>query len=354
MLQTRFSKRLKTTPNPLDLSPPLVHPPGYIPASGRILSALLAFAVIATGCVTPRSTSPTAGFAESSSDVIDERTARKEVEYARRLIEDGNYFPVIPRLQHTISKYPSSQAAIDARYYLGLTFYNIEGYRDAIDMFAEYLEKAPEGPFARDSKAYIDQLTEEYERRFPSPTRLDNAIVNARDAVAEAPQSVDKHAELADLLWRRGNYDEAAALYMDILGQHPEFAQDETFLSRVELLPNNEYVVLSPAETIRREAEAQPLTIRNANSFHTGRDPLTRTPMYYAVAGQAYNRSDSVLYGVTVQVTIYSYSNTVYDTATYNIGRLNPGESRAFSVRLSNFDNIDNISRFECVGNFQR
>ena len=43
-----------------------------------------------------------------------------------------------------------------------------------------------------------------------------------------------------------------------------------------------------------------------------------------------------------------------YDTTTVSVGRLNPGEIRAFSVRFSNFDNIENINRYECVASFQR
>jgi hypothetical protein len=61
-----------------------------------------------------------------------------------------------------------------------------------------------------------------------------------------------------------------------------------------------------------------------------------------------------VLYGVQVFVTIYGFGNVVFDTSTINIGRLNPGETRAFSVRFSNFDNIENVRRHEAVGTFQR
>ncbi|MFA6241883.1 MAG: FxLYD domain-containing protein, partial [Candidatus Hydrogenedentales bacterium] len=115
-----------------------------------------------------------------------------------------------------------------------------------------------------------------------------------------------------------------------------------------------QYLILTPMEVQRREVEKQPLVIVNMSSFRSGEDLFTRQPLYYSVTGQAVNRSDSVLYGVQVMVTLYGFGNVVYDTTTANIGRLNPGESRAFSVRFSNFDDIENIYRYEAVGSFER
>jgi hypothetical protein len=111
---------------------------------------------------------------------------------------------------------------------------------------------------------------------------------------------------------------------------------------------------LSPAEVERRQIQAQPLAVTNTAAFKSGEDLFTRTALFYSVTGQVVNRSDSVLYGVQVIITIYGFGNVVNDTTTVSIGRLNPGEIRAFSVRFSNFENIENINRYECVATFQR
>jgi hypothetical protein len=61
-----------------------------------------------------------------------------------------------------------------------------------------------------------------------------------------------------------------------------------------------------------------------------------------------------VLYGVEVLITLYGQGNIVYDSRPWHVGRLNPGERRAFSVRFDQFETLENIQRFECVGSFQR
>ena len=92
----------------------------------------------------------------------------------------------------------------------------------------------------------------------------------------------------------------------------------------------------------------------NTTAFKSGRDLLTRERKFYVVTGQVRNRSDSILYGVQVIVTLYGFGNVVYDTNTVNIGRMNPDEVRAFTVRFSNFPNIDDMNRHEVVPVFQR
>ena len=92
----------------------------------------------------------------------------------------------------------------------------------------------------------------------------------------------------------------------------------------------------------------------NTNAFQSGHDLLTREKLYYVVTGQVVNRGDSVLYGTELVVTIFGFGNVVLDTNTVSFGRMNPGEARAFSVRFSNFPNIDDIRRFEAVPTFQR
>ena len=304
--------------------------------------------------MTPRSTSPAAVIPLLSGRIGDQHAAKKEVEEAKHMIEGGEASLVIPRLLHTISKYPLSRAALDARYLLGLAYYEIDGYRDAIDVFDEYLRLAPEGRYADECAGYVAKLTEEYSRKYPSPKELDRQISDISQKLADAPGKFEYEWELADLLWKRGDYANAAKFYIVIVEKHPQYAGDETVKSRVEILPNGEYVVLSPAEVQRRQIEAQPLVVINQASFRGGRDLFSREARYYVVTGQVLNRGDSVLYGVQVFVTVFGFGNVVYDTRTVTIGRLSPGEVRAFSVQMRNFENIENIDRYECVGVFQR
>jgi len=326
----------------------------------RNLGFLLCLLVVlaASSCITPRSTAPSSILPISPTNLADDRAAAKEVEEAKRIIlQEGNAgdtTTVIPRLLHTISKYPSTESAVESRYWLGVAYYDIGGYRDAIELFNEYLRLAPQGEYAAGCATIVAQATSEYDERFPSPEKLDEAIKEATTKANADPGNLELGMQLAELFWKRGNYDEAGAIYKRIVEQNPVYAGNEAIKSRVEFLPNNEQIVLTPAEVQRRQAEAQPLAIINQASFRSGEDLFTRTSRYYSVTGQVVNRSDSVLYGVQVMVTIYGFGNVVFDTTSANIGRLNAGEIRAFSVRMSNYDNVENVDRYECVGTFQR
>ncbi len=285
---------------------------------------------------------------------VDFRTASKEVEEAEKMIHKGDFTVVVPRLQHVISKYPDSKPAVEARYWLGVAYYELKSSREAIDMFSEYLRLAPKGEFVAQARDYVKQLSAEYEAKYPSPEELDRRIREVSIQARLSPDNTDLQFELADLLWKRGNYDEAGRIYYALVKAHPELSADSRVVSRVELHPGGAYVVLSPAEVQRREVQDKPLVIVNTASFRSGRDLLTRERKHYVVTGQAHNRSDSVLYGVQVIVTLYGFGSMVYDTKTVSLGRMNPGERRAFSVQFSNFDTLDNILRYECEGVFER
>lgn len=316
------------------------------------------------GCSTPREQGPATATPMTKNRILDNQAGSKEVEEARRMIEAGEYNVVIPRLLQVIGRYPNSRAALDARYWMGVAYYRVSGYRDAINLFKEYLDMAPDGRFAQESAQYIAKLTEEYENRFWTPEKLQTEIAGVQEKLKVEPGSKALQLQLADLLWTRGDYNEAGRMYATLAAADAAFAANPTIRERIEFLPSGQYVVLSPAEVERRAIEANPLAVINVNTFFGGRDQVSyldrgsvafdRGAQYYVVTGQVVNRADSTLYGVQVIITIYGFGNVVYDTSTVNIGRLNPGDIRAFSVRFNTFPNIDDIYRYECIGTFQR
>lgn len=290
----------------------------------------------------------------SGARLIDEPTAAKRVEEARRMAIAGESTTAIPRLLQVLSQYPETNSALDARYWLGITYYNIKSYVDSMEAFREYLRLAPDGDHAKEIQEYIERISAEYNEKFPGPAKLDARIKELTAKLHADSSTLAYQWELADLLWKRGDYESSARIYMYIVEHNPAYANDATVTSRIERLPSGGYITLTPAEVQRREAQSHPLEIVNESSFRSGPDSYTHEKHFYVVTGQVVNRGDSVLYGVEVTVTIYGFGNVVYDTRNVGIGRLNPGETRAFSTRFSNFENIENIDRFECVGTFQR
>ncbi len=289
----------------------------------------------------------------SGNRAADQRAGQKEVEEARRMINAGNYSVVIPRLLHVISKYPDSAAALEARYLLGVTNHQVRNFREAIEQLEEYLRLAPDGPRAESAEQLVAKLTEEYESRFLTAQNIDAQLREIQEALEADPGDTEKQLQKANLYWARGDYEQAGRMYFQLAQEHPEYAQHETIRSRIEIHAEDEYTVLSPRELQRRAIAEEPLVIVNTASYRAGRDRYTREPTHYVVTGQALNRGDTTLNGVQVHVTLYGFGGMVFDATTENIGRLNPGQRRAFSVRFSNFENIENITRFECEGTYQ-
>lgn len=309
------------------------------------------------GCAsTPESLTPPVGNNPNPSNTMaNGGSAAKELAVAQRMIHAGDYSQVIPRLMHVVSKYPETTAGIEAKYFLGFTYYQIGGYRDALAYFNEYLALAPEGRYAELGREYVAGLSDAVDGGIE---RLQERIEAAQERAAVDPTQFANQLELADLYWKNRQYNEAGELYKSIVKQWPQLETDATIRQRLERAPDGSFVVLTPEEVQRRYAEAEPLLIINDSSFRSGKysgwHNLTGRDMYYNVSGQAVNRGGTTLQNVQVIVTIYGLGHLVYDTKTVGIGRLRPGEMRAFSVRFDNFDNLENVNRYEITGLFDR
>jgi len=290
-----------------------------------------------------------------SSGPLSHSAGKSDISGAWKMYNDRQYHQVIPRLQQIVEGSNEVSTANEARYILGLSYEKIEGHKDAIIMFSTYVRIEPEGQYAPESRESIQRLTRNYEQQFPSEESLETNIASLRTELTASPNSMPLQAGLADLIWKQGNYDEAGRLYFDLSRKYPDFKNNSMFTERIELQTgSSSYVVLSPAELQRRDIAKTPLRIINTTSFRTGRDRYTRTAKFYVVTGQVLNRSDQTLYGVEVTTTVYGFGSTVFDTATFRIGLLNPGETRAFSSRMSNFEDMNTITRFESTATYQK
>ncbi len=228
------------------------------------------------------------------------------------------------------------------------------GLRDAIMALDLYLTRAPGGKYAEDARSRLARLRDAYESVFPTPKEINARIAELREARQAEPQSLDIAKELADALWVRGDYEAAADVYFEVLDRQPAFAETSTFQQRIELHPDGTHTLLTPTELSRREKERNPIQVTNLSAFSAVRDTFTQVPRYFVVTGQAVNRSDSVLYGVDITITIYGFGNVVYDTRTYPLGNMYPGETRAFSVRFGNFRELTSIDRYDYTVSFRR
>lgn len=323
--------------------------------SWPVLAAVIA---LTAGCTTPDSMMgpPSNRFSDDAGH-LDASAADKELSVAKRRIQAGEYATVMPRLHEVISRYAGTQAAVNARYLLGVVYYRINNYPDALEQFQTYLELAPAGIYAEPSEAYVDILEREVMARYATPEQREAQLARARERVADNPDELAYQLELADSLWRTQRYDEAGAVYERVLNDWPDLASDMTIRTRVDRAEDGTVTVLRPEEQLRRQAADDPLVVFNTHGFKSGRNQIyarSFKDIHYNVSGQVANRSEDTLHNVRVVVTIYAFTGMVFEVQTAHIGALRPEETRAFSVRFTNFDDISNVSRYECVPTYTR
>lgn len=291
----------------------------------------------------------------ANSATVSDAAARQALADAMVMIRSGQHSMAIPRLTSVTTRYPSSDAAVDAWYFLGLTYYKIDGLYYAEKYFSQYLEQRPEGKYAALSREYVAGIAATLRKR-----NADRAALEARVAKFEGvtePEELATHLELADSYWNNSQYEKAASVYTKVLEAWPSLKNDVVIRRRMEPGPDGKWIVLTPEEVDRRYNEADPLSIFNTAAWRSGRyrpHQLDYTNAYYNVSGQVVNRGESVLHDVRVTTTIFNFGGQVFDVRTVQIGSLRPGETRAFSVQFSNFDYIENVHRYECVGTYQR
>ncbi len=283
--------------------------------------------------------------------------ANRELQNAQRMIQAGNFSQVIPRLTNVISSYPETQAAIDARYYLGVTYNEIGGMRNAKDLFMEYLEYSPDGIYASNARQFLAILSDEAEGDPKNPVILSARATELEQILGNTPDDLSSRLELADIYWNQERYNEAGQLYSRIIRELPQMQADHTIRQRIERATDGTVIILTPNEVLRRQSVAEPILIFNSSSFKSGRFegwPAVSQYRYYNVTGQAVNRSNETLSNVQVIITIFGFGNKIYETTTVNMGNMRPGETRPFSVQFTNFDDIQNVSRYESNVTYQK
>lgn len=324
---------------------------------GGVCWLLLALIVVFAGCQSSgvRLIRDNSGPFAANNTALIHASAQQELAEAKAMMRSGEYSNVIPRLTSIVSQYPDTEAGKEAWYFLGLTYFKIDGLYNADRNFRKYLELAPDGKYAALSREYLAGMEEVVAKRYANKAALE-ARVAKYDSVDE-PEELAAHLELANVYWNNTEYEKAGVLYTKILKVWPSLKDDAVIRQRMERGPDGKYIVLTPAEVDRRYADAEPLAVFNTQSWRSGRyrpDQYDYSNQYYNVSGQVVNRADYPLRDVSIIVTVFGFGGRVYDSRNFQIGRMNPGETRAFSVRFTNFDNIENVQRYECVGTYLR
>jgi len=319
--------------------------------SAQLIGLLLVLSTCFIGCET---TPPTLGISPFLTPA-PRQNPQQELKAAWRLYNRKEYHQVIPNVQHILNRYPDTNASIDAHYLLALAYYHIEGYPASVSLFVDYLSMAPEGKYVAECRKFIQQIAMAYEKQYPSSERIKIHLASVEEKLKSEP-SVKLKLQQADLIWQLGHFEKSGNLYVTLLDEFPELKSDVLFNRRIELHSDNTYTVLTPTLVSQRDVAKNPIIVTNTYSFRTSGNQYEYTfpKKYYVVTGEVTNRGSETKYGVEIYTTIYGFGHIVYDTNRFSIGRLNPGDTRAFSFRFQNFDNIDAVSYHESKVSYQR
>lgn len=314
---------------------------------------LFALGLALPGIASAADPAPVSAEATAKSDAA----AAKDLGVAKKMIRTGNVSQAIPRLMKILSDAPASREGIEGRYHLGLAYEAIQDLRNAEIQLKQYVALAPEGEYADDARTRLQALGSTLDEKFVSPEELDAKIAEARRRIQEQPEEVGHRLALADLLWAKGNYADAAAVYTELLARWPSLETDTVVRQRMERDANGAWRVLDPQTVLLQAAQKDPLLVFNTSSFRSGREEgftRSQTPRRYSVTGEVLNRAQSSLQDVELIVTILGFGGKVYETKTLRIGTLAPGDTRPFSVAFENFDLIENIERYQVKGVYRR
>jgi tetratricopeptide (TPR) repeat protein len=160
-----------------------------------------------------------------------------------RLLEQEERSRAIPRLLHVMTKYPETQASIDSEYFLARTYQEIASYREAIDLYNEYLRLAPDGQFAEQSHDALAVLVEEYERNFWTAERLNRQIAEVSQRLERDPGNVQWQLELRGSVLEAGQLRSRGRGLYEALNRCATgvFADDATIRGRIEPVPSGGY-----------------------------------------------------------------------------------------------------------------
>ncbi len=278
--------------------------------------------------------------------------ADNELAAAVQLIDRGEYNVAVSRLAALIEKRPNTDVANEALFYLARAYEGIGAQQQALDRYSEYLIRVPGGahePAAIDS---FRRVLAVYQAKFPPASTTETEVDALRQTFNPDSPSVDEGLRLARGLWMLDRHEEAAEVYRVLYDADPGVAANPDFQERIELGSNGEFTLLTPQEQTRREIASRPVAVINPASYAGRRDRRTQQPRWYIVTGEVINRSEKTVDSVEVETTIFSFGTKIYDTQVQRFGRLAPGQSRAFSARFVNFEDVNNIERYECHVSF--
>jgi tetratricopeptide (TPR) repeat protein len=268
---------------------------------------------------------------------------------AETALDDGRYHLARMKFAMALEEQPGNETAV---FGLGLSHFRLGAYENAARYFVRYLDDFSEGEYAEEARYYISEINSIQQQRLDARAKraavLKDRVDTAREAVERRPSDPKLRIELGSAYWDIADFARAAEQYIRAVKLDAALRDHPVVRGRMEFGPAGGTTVLTPRELERRDREANPIVISNTRGYRAGRGSFDFQYLWYVVSGQVRNRSTRTVAGVAVEAVIYNLSGHVLDVQQMYIGTMRPGAERSFSARLTHFDDINNVHRYEC------
>ncbi len=275
--------------------------------------------------------------------------ATDDLTAAEAAMARGQYHLARMKFAMVLERRPQAETAL---FGLGKSHYLLGANENAAVHLRRYLELYPDGKFAEEARRYVSEI-ESIERarraeRAWQAEKMQARIAAAREAVEQRPADPQARLDLGSAYWAAAMFDRAAEQYKRAVDLDDRMRTHPVIRDRIEFGPGGKITVLTPQERERRDREANPVVVTNTRGYRAGRSAFEFQPLWYVVSGQLRNRSSKRVHGVGVEVVIFDLSGHVLDAKHIYIGTMPPGAERSFAARLTQFDDINNVYRYEC------
>lgn len=278
-----------------------------------------------------------------------------QIRRADEAFNQGNYALAATLYESLSDRYPALPESEELKLRQGIALYTLGSYHDARNAFAAYQKAFPEGEHKPEVEIYLDKIEALLS---PDNPKLKAAVESSKKDLDGLQQLHVKHPydpaidyAIGNLYYEMGNYEEAMRYYFDALTIDAAYKEKDLVRQRMVIDEQGTPRPLTPEESARIERENQPLVVFNTNQYNARENEsyANGQSRFFVVTGLIRNQGSRFLPGATVEVRFLDAAHRLVDAATVEVGPMGPGEVRPFIAEAHSYENIYNITGFECT-----
>ncbi len=270
-------------------------------------------------------------------------TSKRSIKEADRFFELEEYRAALTQYSgYLYSPFTNKEELPYVRYKVGFCHYLLGQYDDAYLTFKTLLDNYPQYQYASEARELMQKCENKIKERNQQFAQEQNSLIRKiqqfEKFVKESPDNPNYHFQLGNLFWDAGYYQKAIDEYAKAATLDPTFLEEGTLRQRVRITERGEFVLRDPILDYDKQEPVRVTRldkeiVRRRNSFLGDFEAIR-------VSGTVENEGLQDVSYVYLEVTIYDFYDSVQGTQVVQIGRLNAGGDRKFSVMFNQFSGM--------------